>query len=170
MAACSEPPVKEHDQAVAAIAAAKRDGAGTYASDGLTNAEAALARYDKFVAERDYKQAFGAAIEARDLAFEAGQAASRRREALRADAERLAVALEAAVSSVDADLKARGRVPARHASPLRKARQAAALAVQEARKAAGRGEFTSAIERLNTASAALSTVRASAVAAATKAR
>lgn len=170
MAACSEPPVKEHDQAVAAVDAARTAGAATYAADQLTSATTALGRYDQFVAERDYKQALSAAIEARDLAFEAGRAAKARQQALAGDVSRLAALLDASIAAAEADLKTRGRVPARQQAALRKSRANAAVALQEARAAATRGEYTTAIERLNAASADLTTVRDKAAAPARKAR
>lgn len=159
MVACAEPPVREHDQAVAAVDAARAAGAVTYAADQLTAAGAALARYDQFVAERDYKQALGAAIEARDLAFQAGRAADARRRALSDDAARLAAMLDASLVAVDIDLKTRGRVPVRQQVALRKARAAAATALQESRAAATRGDYTAAIGQLNAATAALTTIR-----------
>jgi hypothetical protein len=63
MTGCSEPPVKEHDQAVSAIAAARTAGAPDYAADEFAAAEASLKRCDEFVTQRDYKQALGAAID-----------------------------------------------------------------------------------------------------------
>lgn len=170
MASCSEPPVQEHDHAVTALAAARDAGAATYASDQMTAATAALARYDQFVAERDYKQAFGAAIEARDLAFEAGRAAKIRQAELRDDVTRLATLLGAAIVAVDSDLTTRGRVPTRQQAAVRKARTAAAQALQDSRAAAARGEYTAAIARLHTATADLTTIREKAAPAARTAR
>ena len=69
MTGCSEPPSKEHDQAVAAIAAADRAGAAQFAATDLGDARAALAKYDGYVADRDYKLALATAIDARDRAY-----------------------------------------------------------------------------------------------------
>lgn len=155
---------------MAALDAARAAGAATYAADQLTAAATALGRYDQFVAERDYKQALSAAIEARDLAFEAGRAAQSRQRALSDDVTRLVALLDAGIRAADADLKTRGRVPARQQAALKKSRASASLALQEARAAATRGEFTAAIERLTAASAELTTVRDKATATARKAR
>ena len=106
-----------------------------------------------------------AAIEARDLAFDAGRAAKARQQALAEDVTRLAALLDASIIAVDTDLKTRGRVPARQQAALKKSRASASLALQKAREAATRGEYTTAIERLNAASADLTTVRDKATAA-----
>ena len=65
---CSAPPEKEHQLALQALLAARTADTTTYAPEELAAAEAALASYDRAVADRDYRQALGRALEAREKA------------------------------------------------------------------------------------------------------
>lgn len=156
MTGCSEPPVKEHDQAVAAIAAARTAGAPDYATDEFAAAEASLKRYDEFVTQRDYKQALGAAIDSRDRAFESAKAAATRQQTLRSEATQLLSALEAALVATDAQLKTpRPRALAKPVDKLRQTRKTAASAMQEARAQLESGMLLKAVQRLTDATAAV---------------
>ena len=141
---------------MAAIAAARTAGAPTYASEDLAAAEASLKRYDEFVAQRDYKQALSTALDARDRGFEAAKAAAAKQVALHAQANQLLASLDAALVSVDAQLKAaHPRSQAKQVNKLRQTRKTTAVAMQEARTQLEAGELTPAINRLVVASAAL---------------
>jgi len=156
MAGCSEPPTKEHDQAVAAIEAARTAGALSYAADELAAAAASLKRYDDLVAQRDYKQALSAALDARDRAFESAKSATTKQASLRTEADRLLKSLDTAMAVADADIKAsRPASAAKRADKLRQTRKAAAVAVQEARTQVASGELTKAVKRLVDATAAM---------------
>ncbi len=156
MTGCSEPPVKEHDQAVSAIAAARTAGAPDYAADEFTAAEASLKRYDEFVTQRDYKQALGAAIDSRDRAFESAKTAATRQQVLRVEATQLLSALDAALVATDAQLKtARPRTMAKAVDKLRQTRKAATTAMQEARTHVESGLLLKAVQRLTDATAAV---------------
>ncbi len=156
MAGCSEPPAKEHDQAVAAIAAARSAGAATYATEDLAAAEASLKRYDGFVAQRDYKQALNSALDARDRSYDAAKTATAKRNELRAEATRLMGVLDAALETADAELKApRSPAAAKRVTKLRQTRKATVLAMQEARAELTSGELQTAVRRLGDAIAAL---------------
>jgi hypothetical protein len=156
MTGCSEPPVKEHDQAVAAIASARTAGAVTYAAADLKAAEASLTRYDEFVAQRDFKQALSAALDARDRAFEAATAAAKQQTALRVEADTLLTSLEQSITAADTLLKsARARALAKPADALRRTRKATTVAMQEARTLLASGELSRAVRRLTDATAAL---------------
>lgn len=156
IAGCSEPPTKERDQAIAAIASAREAGAATYAADDIAAADAALKRFDDFVAQRDYKQALNTALDARDRAIEAAKAATTKQTALRAQAATLLATLDAAVASADVQIKTtRVRALAKPTEKLRQARKAAAIALQEARTKLSAGELTTATRRLVDATAVL---------------
>src|SRR5262249_3217939 len=73
---CSGPPPKEPDGAQAAIATARAADAATYASDDLQAAQGFLEKYDQAVQQRDYRQALGDAIDARDRAYGAARQAA----------------------------------------------------------------------------------------------
>lgn len=156
IAGCSEPPNKERDQAVSAIAAAQTAGAVTYATDELAAAQASLTRFDGLVAQHEYKQALSAALDARDRAFEAAKAAAAAQTALRAQADQLLNAMAAAIAVADADLKtAASAGAARRADRLRQTRKASVTAMQDARTLLSAGELTKAVKRLVDANAAL---------------
>lgn len=170
MAGCSEPPVKEHDAAVAAIAAAKSDGAALYAADDLAAAETALKHYDEFVAQRDYKQALGSALDARDRAVDAAHTTTSKRASLQTEAAALQKTLEAAVAGIDTQLKTPRAKGARSAVALRQTRKAATTAMQEARKDLDAGRLLEAVKRLVAANADVNRDSSSAEDATKKAR
>jgi hypothetical protein len=145
--ACSEPPVKERNQAEGALTAARAAEAATYAADELAASEAALKRYDEFVAQRDYRQALNAALDARDRAYEAARQAGNAKAAARSDAERLLA--EAGTLSKAGNARLTGPAPARPtaaaAERLRTAIHAAAPAMQEARTWLDKRDYRQAV-------------------------
>lgn len=74
-AGCAEPPTKELSQAHGAIETARAAGAATFATDELAAAEAALARANQAVTERDYRSALSHAIDSNTRAQAAAKAA-----------------------------------------------------------------------------------------------
>jgi hypothetical protein len=87
--ACSEPPAKEHDQALKAIEAARVAGAGTYATADMRTAETALAGYETAVGQRDYRLALSLAIDARESAYTAARRAAEEKARAKSGAEAL---------------------------------------------------------------------------------
>ena len=86
-AACGDPPDKEMQQAQGAIDAARAAGADQYARDEFTAAEDALKRSHDAVAQRDYRQALNAALDARERAQTAAKESVNRKATARADAD-----------------------------------------------------------------------------------
>ena len=79
-AACGNPPDKEMQTAQAAIDSARAAGADRFAREEFAAAEDALKRSHDAVAQRDYRLALNAALDARERAQTATkQAASQRR-------------------------------------------------------------------------------------------
>ncbi|MFI5176958.1 MAG: hypothetical protein ACHQO8_00240 [Vicinamibacterales bacterium] len=157
LAACAEPPTKEHQQAEAAVAAARNAEAATYAPDGLQAAEAALQKYDEAVAQRDYRQALNFALDARDRAYDAAKQAGEAKTAARTQAEKLAAEVEALSKTATARLAgtAGPRPTAQAADRMRAALKTASTALQEARTLMERQDFRGAIVRLTPAAEAL---------------
>ena len=155
MASCSEPPTAEHDQAIASLAAARTAGAATYAADDFAAAQDFLKRYDEFVAQRDYKQALNAALNARDRGFDAAKASATKQQALRDDAAKQIAVIELDLKAAEAALTVAPRSAARRSEKLRQTRKATTAAMQEARTLLGNGELTKAGKKLADASAAL---------------
>jgi arginine utilization protein RocB len=157
LSACSQPPDKERGQAEGAIAAAKAASAEVYAADELLAAEAALSRYDEAVAQKDYRQALNAALDARDRGYEAVTRASTAKADARAQAERLVIALDGLVTTVN-DRVVSTATPRLTAAAVQRLRQAvadSASALQEARTAIDDGQYPVAITRLEAALAEL---------------
>jgi hypothetical protein len=130
LAACSSPPVKEHQQAADAIAAAEAAGAARYALDDLKSAKAAFAQYDDAVAQRDYRLALSRALVARDTAYDAAKHARDARAALETQYDALSNDLHALVKQATTVLAAHP-VP-RNAARLRQDVRSATTAMQEA--------------------------------------
>ncbi len=149
LAACSEPPLKERQEAEAAVAAARSAGAATYAADDLQAAEASLKRYDDAVAQRDYRQARNEALEARDRADAATKQTTAKKAVLRAQADRLAAELEGMTKTANSRLSSTaGRPSGAAALALRTAVRAGNAALQEARSKRASADYQSAIEAL----------------------
>jgi hypothetical protein len=105
---CSAPPEKEHQLAIQALAAARTADTTAYAVDELAAAEAALVSYDRAVADRDYRQALGRALEAREKASLAVQVAGERKAQARLQADSLLAECNAVLSSLRTRLTATG--------------------------------------------------------------
>jgi len=151
LAACSEPPDKEHQQAVGAVEAARAAGAETYAPAEFKDAQSALAKYDESVAQHDYRQALNNALEARNLAYDAAKQAGNKKAELRSEADRLAAHLEALVAAADARLSAAGRPTGSAAARLRASRDAGRTAMQKARTRSEQQDYPGAIALLTPA-------------------
>jgi hypothetical protein len=152
LSACSDPPVKERQQAEGAIEAARAAGAETYAAAEFNDAQSSLKRYDDAVAQRDYRQALSAALEARDRAYEAAKQASNKKSEQRSQADRLAAELNTLVASASARLTAGNARPVGAAAERVKAvRDAGSSALQEARTLAEKQDYPGAVARLTPA-------------------
>ena len=152
-AACGDPPDKEIQQAQTAIDSARAAGADRFAHEEFAAAEDALKRSHDAVAERDYRLALNAALDARERALTAAKQASDEMVTARADAERALAQADAALHESRAKLKT---AEAAHASAkvLAAARRVIAdgeTAVQEARTALGQGDYIVAATRSRTA-------------------
>jgi len=87
-AGCAAPPQKELDQAQAAIEVAIAAGAERFASADLTAARTAMRQAAEAVTQRDYKLALGHALDGRERAQAATQAATETHARLRDESER----------------------------------------------------------------------------------
>jgi hypothetical protein len=105
---CSAPPEKEHEQALQALAAARTPDTAVYAPEELAAAEAALTSYDRAVADRDYRQALGRALEAREKANLAPQVAGERKAQARLQADSLLAECNAVLSTLRIRMTATG--------------------------------------------------------------
>jgi hypothetical protein len=148
--ACSGPPTKERNQADDAIAAARSAGAETYAPDDLRAAEASLQKYDDAVAQRDYRQALNAAIDARDRGYAAAKLAQTTRDAARHDADQAVGALDTLLKTAAARLAGTTgpRLTAGAADRLKKESASATTALQEARALMDRQDYRGASLRV----------------------
>jgi hypothetical protein len=153
LAACSEPPIKERQQAETALTAARAAEASTYAADELHAAESALVKYDEAVTQRDYRQALSAALDARDRAYEAAKTAAAQKAEARSQTDALALTLETLNKTANARLAGRPTGPA--ADRLRTAARAASSALQESRTLAAKGDYLAAVRVLTPAVDAL---------------
>jgi hypothetical protein len=152
-AACGEPPEKEMQQAQGAIDAARAVGADEYAHDEFVAAQDALAHAREAVDQRDYRLALNHALDSRERAQNAAKTAADRRGAARADAERAIAAAAAALADARLKLKAAENTriaPSKIAGP-RATLADGDHALQEARAAFGRGEYTSATNAMTAA-------------------
>ena len=152
-AGCSGPPTKEHDQATAALAAARAADAATYAPDDLQAAQGLLDKYDQFVADHDYRQALGTAIDARDRAYEAARQAGIQKTAARTALQSAITDLEALVKTASTRLgsAAPPRLTAAAADRLRTAMHAGEKALQEARSAMNDEKYRDGLSRVQPA-------------------
>lgn len=85
--ACTSPPEKELHQAEGALETARAAGAARYAAEAFGAAEAAMARANTAVTERDYKQALNHALDAREHALNAVRTAADNRARVRGELE-----------------------------------------------------------------------------------
>jgi hypothetical protein len=149
LAACAEPPTRELSQAQGALDAARAAGAEAYAHTEFQAADAALKKAHAAVAERDYRQALGFALDAREQARTAAREAAAARARAATD---VALSIQTAARDLDA-LRARLSAPA--TTGALRARVAPALdalttQLQEARSAMAAGDYGRAAERTRT--------------------
>jgi hypothetical protein len=156
-AGCSAPPTKEHDQAQAALAAARAAEAAIYAPDDLQAAQDLLDRYDQAVDQHDYRAALGAAIDARDRAYEAARQAGVQKAASQAALQSAIADLEALVKSATTRLSSTTgpRLTAASADRLRAATQTAQRTLQETRSAQGQQKFRDGLRQIEPVTADL---------------
>src|SRR6185295_13083398 len=105
-AACGDPPDKEMQQAQAAVDAARAAGADRFAHEEFAAAEDALKRSHDAVAQRDYRLALNAALDARERAQTAAKQAADEKATARVAAERALAEADAALHESRAKLKA----------------------------------------------------------------
>ena len=148
--ACSEPPNKERDQAVGAVAAARAADAAIYAPAELNAATSALEKYDAAVAQRDYRLALSLALEAASAANEAAKRAGNEKAAARSRAEGLVSELDALLKTAAARLagSATPRVTGAAADHLRQTMATATTGLQEARTTLGASDYRGVVDRI----------------------
>ena len=148
-AACGDPPDKEMQQAQAAVDAARAAGADRFAREEFAAAEDALKRSHDAVAQRDYRLALNAALDARERAQTATRQAADEKAAARIDAERALAEADVALRESRAKLKTAetARAAAKILVAARKAIADGETAVQEARTALAQGDYLTAADR-----------------------
>lgn len=153
-AGCSSPPSKEHDQAVAALTAARAAEAATYAPEELAAAQSSLDKYDQAVEQRDYRQALSDAIDARDRGFEAARLAATAKSDARAQLQTLMADTDALLRNANSRLAATAgpRLNTAAADRLRTAARAANTALQETRTAFDAQRYREGLAHLRSAS------------------
>lgn len=103
---CSQPPLKEIAAAEELLERARASGAGRYAPDRLTEAEAAIALARARVEQKDYRSALSAALDAAEKSRQASSAAAAARAAARRAAEKALADARTALARAD-DLRRR---------------------------------------------------------------
>jgi len=150
--ACSEPPTKERQQAVEALASARAANAEIYAPEELQAAESALLKYDGAVAQRNYREALNFALDARDRAYAAAKRAATEKSAAQARANELMAEVETLTKAANARLSSPGgpgpRLTSQAAERLRAVVRSAPLALQEARSRMDQQDYRGAMLRL----------------------
>jgi len=156
-AACGTPPDKEMQQAQAAIDSARAAGADRFAREEFAAAEGALKRSHDAVAQRDYRLALDAALDARERAQIAAKQAADEKIAARADAERALAEADAALHESRAKLKAAetARAAAKVLVAARGAIADGETAVQEARTTLEQGDYLAAADQSRAAATRL---------------
>ena len=129
LAACSEPPRKEIDQAQQAVDTARQAGAEQYAPEAFAAATSALQQAREAVDQRDYRLALSRAVDASERAQDAARAAADNKARARSQAEAAINATNAQVMHLQARLKVADevRVSPRELSPARGTLKDAAL-------------------------------------------
>jgi hypothetical protein len=142
--ACADPPGKEMNQAQGAIDAARAAGADKFAVDEFTAAVDALARSEEAVKAGDYRQALSHALDSRERAQNAAKMAVDARTNARGDAERATAEVATLLARADARLKdpAITRLPRGSLNGPRATIASATKAVQEARSALAKEDYT----------------------------
>jgi hypothetical protein len=143
---CSEPPEKEHQQALDALTAARAAEADTYAPQELAEAQNSLTGYATAVEQRDYRLALSHAIDARDRAHGAARIAQSRKSEARAAAEAHLKELDATTAAMQRrlDVKGAGRLTTSAANRVRAALRAAPATRKQAEALLARGDYRGA--------------------------
>ena len=146
LAACSEPPKKEIDQAQQAVDTARQAGAEQYAPEAFAAATSALQQAREAVDQRDYRLALSRAVDASERAQDAARAAADNKARARSQAEAAINVTNAQVMHLQARLKVADevRVPARELSPARATLKDAEGTLQKARALLAAGNFAGA--------------------------
>ena len=100
--ACTSPPEKELHQAEGALETARAAGAARYAAEPFGAAEAAMARANAAVTDRDYKQALNHALDAREHALNAVRTAADTRARVRGELEQRMADLDTSLRALEA--------------------------------------------------------------------
>ena len=147
---CSAPPEKEHQLAMQALAAARTADTAVYATEELAAAEAALASYDRAVADRDYRQALGRALDAREKANLAPQVAGERKAQARLQADSLLAECNAVLSALRTRMTATGasRPTTAQLAHLRQATRTKPSQIREAEAMISQQNYKNAIAAL----------------------
>jgi hypothetical protein len=150
VAACSEPPDRELNQAQGAIDAARAAGGAEYAADEFGAAVAALEKARQAVAAGDYRLALNDALDARERAQEAAKQAASARAVLRGQNDAALASITGARERARAvlDQATAARLPASEIAGPRAVIDDADRAVQEARAALSRGDDLAAGRQL----------------------
>jgi hypothetical protein len=145
-AACGDPPDREMHQAQGAIEAARAAGAAEYAAAEFGAAEAALQKSQAAVAERDYRQALSAALDARERARESAKTAAENRARARSEIDQAIAAAEVVYGGTKAALDAAvaAKVPAAPLASARDTLASARRALDTARAAVEAGDYAAA--------------------------
>jgi len=106
LAGCSEPPLKELDEARSAIDAAQAAGAEQYAAEEYAGATTTLQKARAAIDERDYRQALSYAIDARQRAIEASRVVPDARARAKTAAEADLKSVTDSVSHLESALRA----------------------------------------------------------------
>lgn len=161
-AACAAPPTKELSLAEGGIEAARAAGAGEFARDDLTAAEATLARAHADVTAGDYRAALGHALDANTKAQTAAKAAAEGRVRARLAADETLDRFAALIDRVEAALAAdeAKRVPAATRRRVDTQVKAALESLAATRAAVDRGELA-ALDAIGAQTATLDAALAS---------
>ncbi len=149
-AGCSEPPQKEIDQAQGAIDTARAAGADKYAVDEYNAATSALQKAHDAVDQRDFRQALGYALDARERAKESARQAADGKAQARSAAEARISDITARVQQLEARLKAAdaARVASRDLKDNRAALADGKQVLQKASTAFAAGDYQQAADAL----------------------
>ncbi len=150
-AGCSEPPQTEIDQAQGAIDTARAAGADKYAPDEVLGRHVGVAESARAVDQRDFRQALGYALDARERAKDAARQAVDGKARARVAAEARIADTAARIQQLEARLKAAdaARVPARELQDSRGVLTECRSTLQKARTAFGAGDYVQVTEMLN---------------------
>ena len=151
--ACVTPPVKEMNQAQAALDAARAEGAHRYAGDEYTAAIDALRRSREAVSRRDYRLALNDALDSRDRAQTAARMAGEARSAMRREIEDVESEIAALMATARSRLAA-ARIARAPASLLLTVTSSMATVddhLQKAGTSANAGDYQAAQRLLNAA-------------------